>query len=114
MDKGPHYEAAACEAMGAHLKHFKSECFTTEGVYAFDIPYQCLQSVLKPRSRHQFGAGLKHYPLYSLSLFTMNVANQYYYHPCYQTTIAENVKSALPTRRGNFTQQKFLCIWSLW
>ena len=69
-------------------------------VYAFDKPYQCMQSVLKPRlvARHQLRVELEleleHNSSYSLSLSTMNVGNQLYgpsLLPNEDKTIAENV-----------------------
>ena len=48
IDKGRLYEAAVREAkrtVGASLKYLKPECFKADGVYAFDIPYQCMQNV---------------------------------------------------------------------
>ena len=30
---------------GVSLKHLKPDCFKIDGVYAFDIPYQCMQNL---------------------------------------------------------------------
>ena len=68
-------------------------------ICAFDMPFQCMHA--KPRckmshsvARHQLGASQQHYPSYSLSLFTMNVANQFY-HPCECKAIAEMCKERI-------------------
>ena len=54
-DKDRIYEAAVCEVKGtggASLKHFQLDCFKTDGVCAFDMPFQCMhakpQCKLKP------------------------------------------------------------------
>ena len=99
-DKNRLYEAAVCKVKRNRRsvpKHFKLDCFKTDRVCTFNMPFQCMHA--KPRSRpqcqvshsvarHQLGASQQHYPSYFLSPFTMIVANQLY-HPCKYRTIAE-------------------------
>ena len=110
-DKDCLYEAAVCEVKGtegASLKHFKLDCFKTDRVYAFDMPFQCIHAkpqcqVSRSVARHLLGASQQHYPSYFVSPFTMNVANQLY-HLCEYKTIAEMCEERITQTELNVHQ----------
>ena len=108
MDKDRLYEAAVCEVKRNTLKHFKPDCFKTDVVCAFNMPFQCMHA--KPRcqmslsvAKHQLGASQQHYPSHFLSPFTMNVVNQLC-HPCRYKTLAKMCEERITCTKLNAHQ----------
>ena len=75
--------------IGASLKHFESDCFITEGVYAFDTTYECREvSKTSFKTQAQDGPGVLSIGLIWDECCKPTVL---YLGPFEDKTIAENV-----------------------